>query len=47
MTWAFGIGLPMTLLWVLGCPLVAFIYLFRRRHELENPIIFGRFKQIY
>ena len=42
-----GIGVPSLVKWIVGLPFIGFLYLYRNRRRLENPVIFGRFRLIY
>jgi hypothetical protein len=41
-TWCFFIAVPMLVIWVFGCPILAFIALYRNRHRL-NDTAFQRY----
>jgi hypothetical protein len=41
------LGIPIIAFWVIGVPLAGFIYLFKKRNLLEDPIIFSRYRMIY
>ena len=40
LAWAAFIAMPMIVVWVIGCPVIAFIILYKKRHTLEE----GRIK---
>ena len=45
--WAFMIGIPGILFWVIGIPFIAFKALRSHRHSLADPMTLGRFKMMY
>lgn len=45
--WSLSIGLPSLVIWVIGLPTLGFFYLYCHRHNLEDPVLFGRFRMIY
>ena len=45
--WSIAIGLPSILVWIVGVPIIGFIYLFRNRLDLYEPVIFGRYRMVY
>eukprot|EP00347_Sterkiella_histriomuscorum_P011816 403370990 len=45
--WSLGIGLPAIILWVVGLPVMGFLYLRRNQQQLDDPIFFGKYKMIY
>eukprot|EP00347_Sterkiella_histriomuscorum_P023122 403335861 len=45
--WSLGIGIPGIILWVVGIPIVSFLYLKRNQQRLDDPIFFEKYKMIY
>eukprot|EP00347_Sterkiella_histriomuscorum_P012735 403367418 len=47
LTWSLGIGIPGIILWVVGIPVLGFIYLQRNQKILDDPIFFEKYKMMY
>eukprot|EP00347_Sterkiella_histriomuscorum_P016874 403351514 len=45
--WSLGIGIPAILLWVIGIPIMGFLYLKRNQQRLDDSIFFEKYKIIY
>eukprot|EP00347_Sterkiella_histriomuscorum_P005180 403357590 len=47
LTWSLGIGISGIILWVVGIPVLGFIYLQRNQKILDDPIFFEKYKMMY
>ena len=45
--YAFGLGVPMLLFWVVGIPVLGFLVLYQNKHKLDNPAVLMRFRVLY
>lgn len=45
--WSLGIGLPAVFIWIIGSPLIAFAYLYRKRNNLDDIEVYGKFRMLY
>lgn len=45
--WCIALGLPILIVWVIGCPLLVAVVLYRNRHALNEPHIQRYFLMLY
>ena len=45
--WISAIGVPIIVVWVIGTPLIGFLYLLRKRKVLDQQILLSRYRMIY
>ena len=41
------VAIPVIVIWVIACPLLMFLYLFKNRDKLEKPEFYSKYKAIY
>ena len=42
-----AIGIPSSIIWIFGVPIIGLIFLWRNRRDLTSPIFFGRYRMVY
>ena len=45
--WAFGLGIPMILLWVIGLPALGLYIVWYYRERLDDPLVLSRYKILF